>query len=47
MGFEKVRTIVITAIPKPRSREGFRKIAETTPTLRKRALRTRYLSLRK
>jgi hypothetical protein len=33
MAFEKLRTIVITAIPKPRSRERFRKIAETTPTL--------------
>ncbi len=32
MVFEKLRTIVITAIPKPRSRERFRKIAETTPT---------------
>jgi hypothetical protein len=32
MAFEKLRTIVITAIPKPRSRERFRKIAETTPT---------------
>jgi hypothetical protein len=47
MVFEKLRTIVIPAIPKPRSRERFRKIAETTPTLRKRALRTRCLSLRK
>jgi hypothetical protein len=32
MAFEKLRTIVITATPKPRSRERFRKIAETTPT---------------
>jgi hypothetical protein len=32
MAFEKLRTIVITAIPKPRSRERFRKIAETIPT---------------
>ena len=31
MAFEKLRTIVITAMPKPRSRERFRKIAETTP----------------
>jgi len=30
MAFEKLRTIVITAIPKPRSRERFSKIAETT-----------------
>jgi hypothetical protein len=37
MAFEKLRTIVITAIPEPRSREGFRKIAETVPTLRERA----------
>jgi hypothetical protein len=44
MVFEKLRTIVITAIPKPRFRERFRKIAETTPTLRKRALRTRCLA---
>jgi hypothetical protein len=29
MTFEKLRTIVITAIPKPRSRERFRKIAGT------------------
>ena len=29
MAFEKLRTIVITAIPKPGSRERFRKIAET------------------
>lgn len=35
MAFENLRTIVITAIPKPRSRERFRKIAETTPTPRK------------
>ena len=28
MAFEKLRTIVITAIPKPRSGERFRKIAE-------------------
>jgi hypothetical protein len=47
MVFEKLRAIVITPIPKPRSRERFRKIAETTPTLRKRALRTRRLSLQK
>src|ERR1039458_1171693 len=47
MAFEKLRTIVITAIPKPRSRERFRKIAETTPTPRRRALRTRCLSLRR
>src|SRR5260370_12947969 len=47
MVFEKLRTIVITAIPKPRSRERFRKIAETTPTPRKRALRTRCLSPQK
>jgi hypothetical protein len=39
MAFEKLRTIVITAIPKPRSRERFRKIAETIPTPRKRATR--------
>ena len=32
MAFEKMRTIVITAIPKPRSRERFSKIAETIPT---------------
>jgi hypothetical protein len=32
MAFEKLRTIVRTAIPKPRSRERFSKIAETTPT---------------
>jgi len=44
MAFEKLRTIVITAIPKPRSRERFRKIAETTSTPQKRALRTRCLS---
>ncbi len=44
MTFEKLRTIVIRAIPKPRSRERFRKIAETTSTPRKRALRTRCLS---
>jgi hypothetical protein len=37
MAFEKLRTIVITAIPKPRSRERFRKIAET-PQLRENAL---------
>ena|SRR6266446_5597827 len=43
MVFEKLRTIVITAIPKPRSR----KIAETTATSRKRALRTRCLSPQK
>jgi hypothetical protein len=30
MAFERLRTIVITAIPKPRSREIFRKVAETT-----------------
>jgi hypothetical protein len=47
MAFEKLRTIVITAIPKPRSRERFRKIAETTPTPRKRALRKRCLSPQK
>jgi hypothetical protein len=47
MAFEKLRTIVITAIPKPRSRERFRKIAETTPTPRKRVLRTRCLSPQK
>jgi len=47
MAFEKLRTIVITAILKPRSRERFRKIAETTPTPRKRALRTRCLSPQK
>src|ERR1022692_3984101 len=47
MAFEKLRTIVITAIPKPRSRERFRKIAETTPTPRKRDLRTRCLSPQK
>ncbi len=47
MAFEKLRTIVITAFPKPRSRERFRKIAETTPTPRKRALRTRCLSPQK
>jgi hypothetical protein len=47
MAFEKLRTIVITAIPKPRSRERVRKIAETTPTPRKRALRTRCSSLQK
>src|ERR1039458_8256364 len=84
MAFEKLRTIVITAIPKPRSRrkvpqdcrnhpnspktrfedamlipqkneisragpllERFRKIAETTPSPRRRALRTRCLSLRR
>src|SRR5271167_1101260 len=47
MAFEKLRTIVIRAIPKPRSRERFRKIAETTPTSRKRALRTRCLSPQK
>jgi hypothetical protein len=35
MAFEKLRTIVITAIPKAE----IRKIAETTPTSRKRALR--------
>jgi hypothetical protein len=28
MAFEKLRTIVITAIPNPRSRERFRKMAE-------------------
>jgi hypothetical protein len=44
MAFEKSRTIVIMAIPAPRSRERFRKMAETTPTPRKRALRTRCLS---
>jgi hypothetical protein len=32
MAFEKLRTIVITAISKPRSRERFSKIAETNPT---------------
>jgi hypothetical protein len=42
MAFEKLRTIVITAIPKPRSRQRFRKIAETNPTLRKRALSIRF-----
>jgi hypothetical protein len=42
MAFEKLRTIVITAIPKPRSRERFRKIADTTPTPRKRRTQTRY-----
>ena len=47
MAFEKLRTVVITAIPKPRSRERFRKIAETTPTPRKRDLRTRCLSPQK
>jgi|HubBroStandDraft_6_1064221.scaffolds.fasta_scaffold55773_2 hypothetical protein len=36
MAFEKLRTIVITVIPKPRSRERFCKIAETTPAPRKR-----------
>jgi hypothetical protein len=30
MAFEKLRTIVITAIPKPGSRERFSKTAETT-----------------
>ena len=39
MAFEQLRTIVITAIPKPRSRERFRKIAETIPTPRKLAFR--------
>jgi hypothetical protein len=34
MAFEKLRTIVITAIPKPRSSGRFRKIAESTPTPR-------------
>src|ERR1700730_12156582 len=34
MAFEELRTIVITAIPKPRSRERFRTIAETTPQAR-------------
>jgi hypothetical protein len=43
MAFEKLRTIIIMAIPKPRSR----KIAETIPTPRKRALRTRCLSPQK
>jgi hypothetical protein len=33
MAFERLRTIVITAISEPRSRKRFRKIAETTPTL--------------
>ena len=50
MAFEKpanYRHNGITAIPKPRSRERFRKIAETTPTPRKRALRTRCLSPQK
>jgi hypothetical protein len=47
MAFEKLWTIVIMAIPKPRSRERFRKIAETTPTPRKRDLRTRCLSPQK
>jgi hypothetical protein len=42
MAFEKLRTIVITAIPKPRSRERFRKIAETTQLA---FLRTRRLTL--
>jgi hypothetical protein len=28
MAFEKLRTIVITAIPKPRARERLRKVAE-------------------
>ena len=37
MAFEKLRIIVITAIPNPRSRERFRKIAETILTPRKRA----------
>jgi hypothetical protein len=32
MAFEKLRTIVITAIPKPRSRERFRKVAEKQPS---------------
>ncbi len=34
MAFEKLRTIVITATPKPRSRERFRKIALVTPRVR-------------
>jgi hypothetical protein len=37
MAFEKLRTIVITAIPKPRSRERFRKIP-TPPQLPENAL---------
>jgi len=45
MVFEKLRTIVITAIPKPRSREGFRKIAETTSTLRKTRFEDAMLSI--
>jgi hypothetical protein len=40
MAFEKLRTIVITVIPKPRSYDRFRKIAETIPTPRKRASRS-------
>ncbi len=41
MAFEKLRTIVITATPKPRSRERFRKIALVTPRVRNAvALRT-------
>jgi hypothetical protein len=43
MAFENLRTIARTAIPKSRSGERFRKIAETNPTPRKRALRTHYL----
>jgi len=37
MVFEKLRAIVIRAIPKPRSRERFRKIAEP-PQLSENAL---------
>jgi hypothetical protein len=40
---EKLRTIVITAIPKPTSRERFCKIAETILIPRTRVLRTRCL----
>jgi hypothetical protein len=42
MAFEKLRTIVITAIPKPRSRERFRKMPKP-PQLA--FLRTRRLTL--
>jgi len=45
MAFRKAAAIVVTAIPKPSFRERLYKIAETTPTLGKRVLRTRCGSL--
>ena len=42
MAFEKLRTIVITAIPKPRSSEKVPQDCRNNPTPRKPALRKLY-----